>query len=151
MLSDWARHGCRPVAWLSLDRGDNDPARFWRHAAAALYRVLPGIAEQVGPLLGPASATGGCLIRLLQAFEGTRVLPRSGRGPPTAGLAEALTGRELAVLELLAAGRSNQAIAADLVLTLDTIKKHVSNVLAKLGAANRTEAVTWSRELGLIS
>jgi hypothetical protein len=31
-----ARHGGRPVAWLSLDAGDNDPARFWRHAVAAL-------------------------------------------------------------------------------------------------------------------
>ena len=42
-----------PAAWLSLDAGDNDPARFWRHAVAALDRVCPGIAERVGPLLGP--------------------------------------------------------------------------------------------------
>src|SRR6266511_4844469 len=56
LLADWARRGGRPVAWLSLDTGDNDPARFWRHAAAALDRVRPGIAEQVAPLLGqPAS------------------------------------------------------------------------------------------------
>jgi hypothetical protein len=41
------------VAWLSLDEGDNDPARFWRHAVAALDRVRPGIAERAGPLLGP--------------------------------------------------------------------------------------------------
>ena len=41
------------MAWLSLDAGDNDPARFWRHAVAALDRVRPGIAERVGPLLGP--------------------------------------------------------------------------------------------------
>ena len=51
---------------------------------------------------------------------------------------------------MLAAGRSNQAIASELVVTLDTVKKHVSHVLGKLGAANRTEAVTRSRELGLI-
>ena len=42
-----------PAAWLSLDAGDNDPARFWRHAVAALDRVRPGISERVGPLLGP--------------------------------------------------------------------------------------------------
>ncbi|MGP8001768.1 MAG: hypothetical protein ACLPKI_31260 [Streptosporangiaceae bacterium] len=36
LLADWARHGSRPVAWLSLDVGDNDPARFWRHVVAAL-------------------------------------------------------------------------------------------------------------------
>ena len=41
------------VAWLSLDAGDNDPARFWRHAVAALDRARPGIGERVGPLLGP--------------------------------------------------------------------------------------------------
>jgi LuxR family maltose regulon positive regulatory protein len=53
LLADWARQGRRPVAWLSLDGGDNDPARFWRHVVAALDRVRPGIAEQVAPLLGP--------------------------------------------------------------------------------------------------
>jgi LuxR family transcriptional regulator, maltose regulon positive regulatory protein len=53
LLADWARHNRRPVAWLSLDPGDNDPARFWRHAAAALDRLRPGIAERVGPLIGP--------------------------------------------------------------------------------------------------
>ena len=42
-----------PWRWLSLDAGDNDPARFWRHAVAALDRVRPGLAERVGPLLGP--------------------------------------------------------------------------------------------------
>jgi LuxR family maltose regulon positive regulatory protein len=55
LLADWARTGQRPVAWLSLDDGDNDPARFWRHATAALGRVRPGIADSVAPLLGPPS------------------------------------------------------------------------------------------------
>ena len=53
LLADWARSGGRPAAWLSLDTGDNDPARFWRHAVAALDRARPGIAGRVGPLLGP--------------------------------------------------------------------------------------------------
>ena len=53
LLADWARGGQRTVAWLSLDAGDNEPARFWRHVAAALDRVRPGIAERVVPLLGP--------------------------------------------------------------------------------------------------
>ena len=44
LLGDWARGGRRPVAWLSLDDGDNDPARFWRHVTAALNGVVPGIA-----------------------------------------------------------------------------------------------------------
>ena len=53
LLADWARRRQRPVAWLSLDEGDNDPARFWRYAVAALDRARPGISERVGPLLGP--------------------------------------------------------------------------------------------------
>jgi LuxR family transcriptional regulator, maltose regulon positive regulatory protein len=53
LLADWARGGGRPVAWLGLDAGDNDPARFWRYVVAALDRAQPGIAERVGPLLGP--------------------------------------------------------------------------------------------------
>jgi LuxR family maltose regulon positive regulatory protein len=51
---------------------------------------------------------------------------------------------------MLAAGRSNQGIASQLVISLDTVKKHVSHLLGKLGATNRTEAVARGRELGLI-
>src|SRR6266496_1026318 len=53
LLADWAQHSRRPVAWLSLDPGDNDPARFWRHTVAALDRARPGTADRVAPLLGP--------------------------------------------------------------------------------------------------
>ncbi|MGH3178642.1 MAG: AAA family ATPase, partial [Streptosporangiaceae bacterium] len=53
LLADWARRGHQPVAWLSLDAADDDPARFWRHGVAALDRVRPGLAGRVGPLLGP--------------------------------------------------------------------------------------------------
>jgi ATP/maltotriose-dependent transcriptional regulator MalT len=66
------------------------------------------------------------------------------------GLVQPLTDRELEVLALLAAGTSNSRIAAELVVTLDTVKKHVSHLLGKLGAANRTEAVTRARQLGLL-
>ena len=53
LLAEWVRSRRHPVAWLSLDAGDNDPARFWRHTVAALDRVRPGISEPMGPLLGP--------------------------------------------------------------------------------------------------
>jgi LuxR family transcriptional regulator, maltose regulon positive regulatory protein len=53
LLADWVRRASHPVAWLSLDAGDNDPARFWRHVVAALDRALPGMGERIGPLLGP--------------------------------------------------------------------------------------------------
>ena len=54
------------------------------------------------------------------------------------------------MLGVLASGRSNQAIARGLVVTLDTVKKHVSHLLAKLGAANCTEAVARARERSLV-
>jgi len=95
----------------------------------------------------------GCLARLQRALDAghARPGPRSGTAPVAMpGLAEQLTSRELEVLGMLAAGRSNQAIAGQLVVTLDTVKKHVSHLLGKLGAANRTEAVTRARKLGLI-
>jgi LuxR family transcriptional regulator, maltose regulon positive regulatory protein len=52
-LADWARRSGRPVAWLSLDAGDNDPVRFWRHVVAAVGPVKPGIEGRVLPLFGP--------------------------------------------------------------------------------------------------
>jgi LuxR family maltose regulon positive regulatory protein len=69
---------------------------------------------------------------------------------PPPGLAEPLTGRELEVLRLLAAAKSNQRIARDLVVALDMVKTNVTHVLGKLGAANRTQAVARARDLGLI-
>src|SRR6516164_2412450 len=53
LLADWARGGRRPVAWLGLDGGDSDPARFWRYAVAALDQARPGLAGRMGPLLSP--------------------------------------------------------------------------------------------------
>jgi LuxR family maltose regulon positive regulatory protein len=93
----------------------------------------------------------GYLAALLLACGQADPVPswrRAAAAPP--GLAEPLTDRELEVLRLLAAGRSNQRIAHDLVVALDTVKKHVTHVLGKLGAANRTEAAARARQLGLI-
>lgn len=53
LLAEWAALGGGRVGWLSLDAGDNDPARFWRHAVAALDRIRPGIGERLTSLLGP--------------------------------------------------------------------------------------------------
>jgi LuxR family transcriptional regulator, maltose regulon positive regulatory protein len=92
------------------------------------------------------------LARLLRAFDANPPAPDSGPAVAAAArLIDALTARELEVLGLLAAGRSNRRIAADLYVTLDTVKKHVGHVLDKLGATNRTEAVARARQLGLIS
>jgi LuxR family maltose regulon positive regulatory protein len=94
----------------------------------------------------------GCLARLQRAFDATGAPPDPGPGATSAvpGIVEPLTGRELEVLGMLAAGLPNKTIARDLVVSLDTVKKHVGHVLGKLGAANRTEAVARAQQLGLI-
>ena len=75
-----------------------------------------------------------------------------GRGPADGhGLADAnLTDREAEVLRLVARGRSNAEIAADLFLGVETVKTHVRNVLAKLGARDRVQAVITAYESGFI-
>ncbi|WEH37370.1 response regulator transcription factor [Streptomyces sp. AM 4-1-1] len=62
----------------------------------------------------------------------------------------ALTEREEEVLRLVATGRSNPEIAQSLVVSLETVKTHVGNVLTKLGAQNRTHAVVIAYESGLV-
>jgi LuxR family transcriptional regulator, maltose regulon positive regulatory protein len=95
--------------------------------------------------------------RLARALEPAA----AGAGPPATstarspaaavpGLVEPLSGRELEVLRLLAAGRPNQEIAEELVVALSTVKKHVTHILDKLGATNRTQATARARELGLL-
>jgi ATP/maltotriose-dependent transcriptional regulator MalT len=115
---------------------------------ATLVRRLVA-AQRVGQ--AAAGVPFGCLTRLQRAFSAEHYIPASSRDTAAVpSLVEPLTSRELEVLGLLAAGMSNQAIAGQLVVTLDTAKKHVSHVLAKLGAVNRTGAVTRARQLGLI-
>ena len=79
------------------------------------------------------------LARLFRAFGQEPAMPDSGQDAVAAvpGLVERLTAREVEILVLLAAGMPNPRIAEQLVVSLDTVKKHVSHLLGKLGAANR--------------
>jgi DNA-binding NarL/FixJ family response regulator len=80
----------------------------------------------------------------LRALGAPRELARLARSPG------GLTARELEVLRLLATGRSNKAIAAELVLSERTIDRHVSNILAKLGVPSRTAAAVYAFEHGIV-
>jgi DNA-binding CsgD family transcriptional regulator len=75
---------------------------------------------------------------------------RKDERSPVPPLVEPLTEREKEVFELLASGRTNREIAADLFVTVGTIKAHTSNIYAKLQARNRAEALARARELGLL-
>jgi DNA-binding NarL/FixJ family response regulator len=63
---------------------------------------------------------------------------------------EALTPREVEILQLLAAGLGNKEIASRLGISDHTVKFHVASVIGKLGAASRTEAVTLGIRHGLV-
>jgi DNA-binding NarL/FixJ family response regulator len=84
--------------------------------------------------------------RLIEQFA--RSAPPSG--PPAAALQE-LTPRELEVLMLIARGRSNREIAAELVLSEATVKTHVKRVFAKLGVRDRVHAVVLAYESALVT
>jgi hypothetical protein len=72
LLADWAAGATLPVAWLSLDPDDNDPAHFWRYVATALDRVVVGgLGEQLVPLLSPGSGVSsqGLVTALINQLE----------------------------------------------------------------------------------
>lgn len=93
-----------------------------------------------------AAASGDALIapsvtaRLLAAFADT-----GPSGPPAQPI-EPLTAREEQVLAAVAAGRTNSEIAAELYITLSTVKTHVTSLMTKLGARNRVEIAIWAYE-----
>jgi len=88
---------------------------------------------------------------LLATFgaEGMEIATASSP-PSTPPLVEPLTPRELEVLHLLGQGCSNREIAEALVITLNGVKKHTSNIYGKLGVHSRTQAVVRAQELGLL-
>jgi len=132
--------------------GQHGYVRVFADEGAPMHALLAQLsADRPGQQHAARPIDPGYLAALLRACGRADAAPpqtRAGAAPP--GLAEPLTDRELEVLRLIAAGRSNQRIAHDLVVALDTVKKHVTHVLGKLGAANRTEAAARARELGLI-
>lgn len=85
---------------------------------------------------------------LLQPVIASKLLRQVSREPQPDS--DMLTERELDVLRLLAQGQTNKEIAAALVISERTVKFHVSAILSKLGAGNRTEAVTLAAQQGLI-
>jgi DNA-binding NarL/FixJ family response regulator len=70
--------------------------------------------------------------------------------PQAHSLVEPLSERELEILRRLSQGASNKEIADDLVITVGTVKNHVTSILAKLGVRDRTQAALKAKELGMI-
>jgi DNA-binding NarL/FixJ family response regulator len=106
---------------------------------------------------GTPAATGGATIPPKNIAVGTP-MPVAGVGPAPAatyapapnGMPVSLTAREVDVLRLIAAGRSNPEIAKDLFVSEATVKTHVNHVFAKTGARDRAQAVRFAFQHGLV-
>jgi DNA-binding CsgD family transcriptional regulator len=122
------------AAEAAMDRGDRDGA------AERLARAAP-LADRLGA--GPLRERIGSLAR--RARLGLSFGPAGEQAPGILGL----TAREVEVLRLVAAGYGNRDIAAELFISVKTASVHVSNILAKLHAASRTEAAAIAHRAGL--
>ncbi len=96
------------------------------------------------------SRVPGYVATLLRAFGEHNVsdLPLASARPSP--LVEPLTERECEVLQLLLEGASNREIAQRLVLSVNTVKRHVYNLCGKLGVQSRTQAIIRARDLNLL-
>jgi LuxR family maltose regulon positive regulatory protein len=133
------------------------PERYLRvfvDEGAPMARLISRLAtaRREGRDVSPAVVPRTYLEQLARAFQPGPAPHAVRMTRATAGndLVEPLTDRELQVLRLLAAGKSNQQIADELVVVVDTVKKHVGHILDKLEATNRTQAAARARALGLL-
>jgi LuxR family maltose regulon positive regulatory protein len=116
------------------------------------YELASSTATYVSKLLAAFEQEAQGASRSLEAAPTSRPAPSPAQQAPAISSAPgaSLTRREQEVLRLLAAGASNQEIAQTLVIELPTVKKHVSNLLGKLGASSRTQAISRARALSLL-
>ncbi|WP_327003919.1 response regulator transcription factor [Dactylosporangium sp. NBC_01737] len=121
-------------------------------SAADIQRALTAgadgfvLKDATGAELAAAVRGAHAGVRPLSASAAELLWPRPGPAPVAADLG-ALTPREREVLDLLGQGMGNREIAAELALAERTVKTHVSNVLAKLDVASRTQAALLARDL----
>ena len=143
-----ARHPGTRVVMLTMNE-DDDTVLSALRAGASGYLLKGSGADEVLNAVR-AAAAGGMVFGASLAGRVADLFARGARpeAPPTAAFPE-LTDRERSVLELLAAGRSNDAIAAELYLSSKTVRNAVSGIYAKLHAPDRAAAIIKAREAGL--
>jgi DNA-binding NarL/FixJ family response regulator len=144
---------CPSARVVVLTTFDEDHEIFEAMRAGALGYLLKAcssdkLCESVRAAAKGASVLEPSVAARMMA-EVNRLSAREGR-KVSQPLSDPLSARELDVLRLLAAGRSNKEIGAELNITEGTVKNHMTNVLGKLGVLDRTQAALRARELGMI-
>ena len=139
--------GYRPeLAWTCCDYADA-----LLHPSTGSGRAAPGDRAKAMALLDEALAISSelgmrpLMERVLSFQEEAQFHPARSPAYP-----DGLTKREVEVLRLIAAGKSNREIAVELVISLRTAANHVANILNKTNAANRAEAATYASRRGLL-
>jgi DNA-binding NarL/FixJ family response regulator len=127
--------------YMLKDTSSDEIVAAVRAVAGGAALIQPSIARKVVAEFSRLAAGGAA------PGPGQTAAPQPPQASP---LAEPLTEREREVLRGLAAGLSNRELAGRLVITEGTVKNHVSNLLAKLGVRDRTQAVLKAQELRLI-
>jgi DNA-binding NarL/FixJ family response regulator len=95
---------------------------------------------------GDALISPSLTMRLLR-----HLTPEAGHGPAQPRVMTPLSDREIEVVRSIARGRTNQEIAAELFISLSTVKSHLSGIQTKLGVRNRVEIAAWAWERHLIT
>ena len=157
--SDPDAWGGAAKAWQDLGCPHRAGYAWWRQAEAHLDAAQPAAAA-AGPLRAAAAAAEGhapLLAQIHALAERARISLHapaavSRRALPSAEVQTryGLTGRELAVLRLLAAGRTNAQIGAELYISPRTAGVHVTNILRKLGVSGRVQAAALAERAGLL-
>jgi DNA-binding CsgD family transcriptional regulator len=156
--SDPAMWGRAAQAWQNLGCPHRAGYALWRQAEAQLNSAQPA-ADAAAPLRAAAAAADGhapLLAQIRTLAERARIPLQEPAAPADTPSATphrapfALTGRELAVLRLVAAGRSNAQIGAELYMSPRTAGVHVSNILRKLGVTGRVQAAAMAERAGLL-
>jgi len=147
LASDFENSGASVVVLV------DEPAPDWTRRAlrSGVRGVLPRDASAADIYTALEAAHRGLLLldpELAQDLFASKTHARSEENAPE--LLEELTPREIEVLRMMAEGLGNKEIAARLTISDHTVKFHISSILAKFGAATRTEAVTIGIRRGLV-
>lgn len=137
-------------AWTALGRPHDAAYAWWRYVDAAVAGSRRP--DNLGPVLRRAITAADEHVPLTAEL---RALARRARieldpAEPPAAPSYRLTDRELAVLALLAEGRTNAEIGTELYMSVKTASVHVTNIMRKLGARNRVQAATLAQRAGLL-